>query len=589
MELTAIYHRPESEYAYLYKDKKMHIRIRTKKGEIETINLHYGDPFIFMEDHYEDSEEMVKVTSDALFDYWQVEVTVGYARLQYLFELKDKQGHKILYGDKGCVENMLENLHYEGNGFKVPYIHEIDACHVPDWVAETVWYQIFPERFANGNPEISPKGALAWDSSIKPQTSDFFGGDLQGIIDHLDYLQDLGITGLYLCPIFESPSNHKYNTTDYFEIDRHFGDKETFRQLVTEAHQRGMKIMLDAVFNHIGDQSPQWQDVLKHGEDSVYKDWFHVQEFPVTKDKLGHPRKLPYHTFAFASYMPKLNTANPQVRDYLLRVATYWIEEFDIDAWRLDVANEVDHQFWRDFRKAVLAKKPDLYILGEVWHTSQPWLNGDEFHAVMNYPLSDSIKDYFLRGVKKTNQFIDEINGQSMYYRQQISEVMFNLLDSHDTERILATAKGNVQLVKSALTCLFLQRGTPCFYYGTELELDGGPDPDCRRVMPWDRVSDSNNMLHFMKKLIQLRKDVSNIIQHGTYNLKEIKPDVVSLAWDYDGQKVQAIFNQSTENYLVDRDSVVLASHCQETDEGLSILPNGLAVCYQAPEISSSI
>ena len=579
MELTAIYHRPESEYAYLYKDKTMHIRIRTKKDDIESINLHYGDPFIFIEDRYEAIKEMTKVTSDALFDYWQVEITVGYARLQYLFELKDKQGQSILYGDKGCVENTLENLHYEGNGFKVPYIHEIDACHVPDWVAETVWYQIFPERFANGNPEISPKGALAWDSSIKPKTSDFFGGDLQGIIDHLDYLQDLGITGLYLCPIFESPSNHKYNTTDYFEIDRHFGDKETFRQLVTEAHQRGMKIMLDAVFNHIGDQSPQWQDVLKHGEDSVYKDWFHVQEFPVTKDKLGHPRKLPYHTFAFASYMPKLNTANPQVRDYLLSVATYWIEEFDIDAWRLDVANEVDHQFWRDFRKAVLAKKADLYILGEVWHTSQPWLNGDEFHAVMNYPLSESVKDYFLRGVKKTSQFIDEINGQSMYYRQQILEVMFNLLDSHDTERILATAKGDSQLVKSALACLFLQRGTPCFYYGTELELDGGPDPDCRRVMPWERVSNSNEMLNFMKKLIQLRKDASGIIQHGTYSLKEIKPDVVSLEWNHDGQNLRAIFNQSAENYLVeDSGAVALASHCQELEQQLVILPKGFII-----------
>ena len=387
MELTAIYHRPESEYAYLYKDRTMHIRIRTKKDDIERINLHYGDPFIFIEERYEAIKKMTKITSDALFDYWQVEVTVGYARLQYLFELKDKQGHKILYGDKGCVEDTLENLHYEGNGFKLPYIHEIDACHVPDWVAETVWYQIFPERFANGNPALSSEGAIAWDSSITPKSEDFFGGDLQGIIDHLDYLQDLGITGLYLCPIFESPSNHKYNTTDYFEIDRHFGDKETFRKLVDQAHQRGMKIMLDAVFNHIGDQSPQWQDVLKHGENSVYKDWFHVQEFPVTKDKLGNPRKLPYHTFAFESYMPKLNTANPQVRAYLLSVATYWIEEFDIDAWRLDVANEVDHQFWREFRKAVLAKKPDLYILGEVWHTSQPWLNGDEFHAVMNYPL----------------------------------------------------------------------------------------------------------------------------------------------------------------------------------------------------------
>ena len=578
MELSAIYHRPESEFAYLYKDKTMHIRIRTKREDIERVNLHYGDPFIFIEDHYEDSKEMVKVTSDALFDYWQVEITVGYARLQYLFEIKDKQGQSILYGDKGCVENTLENLHYEWNGFKLPYIHEIDACHVPDWVSKTVWYQVFPERFANGNPEISPEGALAWDSSITPKSEDFFGGDLQGIIDHLDYLQDLGITGLYLCPIFESPSNHKYNTTDYFEIDRHFGDKETFRQLVDEAHQRGMKIMLDAVFNHIGDQSPQWQDVLKHGEDSVYKDWFHVQEFPVTKDKLANPRKLPYHTFAFESYMPKLNTANSQVRDYLLSVATYWIEHFDIDAWRLDVANEVDHQFWRDFRKAVLAKKPDLYILGEVWHTSQPWLNGDEFHAVMNYPLSDSIKDYFLRGVKKTSQFIDEINGQSMYYRQQISEVMFNLLDSHDTERILATAKGDVQIVKSALACLFLQRGTSCFYYGTELELDGGPDPDCRRVMPWERVSESNDMLNFMKKLIHLRKGVADIIQHGKYILEEIKPDVLSLEWDHDGQKVRAIFNQSAENYLVDHASATLASHCQISAGQLHILPKGFVI-----------
>ena len=198
----------------------------------------------------------------------------------------------------------------------------------------------------------------------------------------------------------------------------------------------------------------------------------------------------------------------------------------------------------------------------------------------MNYPLSDSIKDYFLRGVKKTSQFIDEINSQSMYYRQQISEVMFNLLDSHDTERILTTAKEDVQLVKSALACLFLQRGTPCFYYGTELELDGGPDPDCRRVMPWDRVSDSNEMLNFMKKLIQLRKDVSAIIQHGTYSLQEVKPDVVALEWDYDGQKVQAIFNQSTENYLVDSDAVALASHCEKLAQQLVILPKGFVIFY---------
>lgn len=580
MELTAIYHRPESEYAYLYKEDQVHIRIRTKKEDIEKILLHYGDPFIFLEDSYEDVKEMVKVTSDALFDYWQVAVSVRFARLQYLFELEDKKGQSVLYGDKGFTDNSPENLALEGNGFKLPYIHEIDGCQVPDWISKTVWYQIFPERFANGNVGISPEGALDWDSSIRPKSTDFFGGDLQGIIDHLDYLQDLGITGLYLCPIFESPSNHKYNTTDYFEIDRHFGDKETFRQLVEQAHQRGMKVMLDAVFNHMGDQSAQWQDVLKHGENSAYKDWFHIQEFPVTNDKLMNLKELPYHTFAFASYMPKLDTANPEVKDYLLSVATYWIEHFDIDAWRLDVANEVDHQFWRDFRKAVLSKKPDLYILGEVWHTSQPWLNGDEFHAVMNYPLSDSVKDYFLSRSKKTSQFIAEINCQSMYYKQQISEVMFNLLDSHDTERILATAQGDIQLVKSALAFLFLQRGTPCIYYGTELELGGGMDPDCRRVMPWDRVSSSNDMLNFMKNLIQLRKEIADIIQHGKFTLEEIETNVLALEWQHDHQVIRAVFNQSKENYLLDRDSADLVSHCQTDDEKLVILPKGVVVYF---------
>ena len=578
MELTAIYHRQESEYAYLYKEGQVHIRIRTKKEDIEKILLHYGDPFIFLEDSYEDAKEMVKVTSDALFDYWQVAVSVDFGRLQYLFELKDKEGQSVLYGDKGFTDNSPENLHHEGNGFKLPYIHEIDGCQVPEWVSKTVWYQIFPERFANGNADLSPEGALAWDAAISPKPTDFFGGDLQGIIEHLDYLQDLGITGLYLCPIFESPSNHKYNTTDYFEIDRHFGDKETFRKLVEQAHLRGMKVMLDAVFNHMGDQSAQWQDVLKHGENSAYKDWFHIQEFPVTNDKLMNPKELPYHTFAFASYMPKLNTANPEVKDYLLRVAIYWVEHFDIDAWRLDVANEVDHQFWRDFRKSVLAKKPDLYILGEVWHTSQPWLNGDEFHAVMNYPLSDSIKDYFLSRSKKTSQFIAEINCQSMYYKQQISEVMFNLLDSHDTERILTTAQGDIQLVKSALAFLFLQRGTPCIYYGTELELGGGMDPDCRRVMPWDRVSGDNVMLNFMKNLIQLRKETADIIQYGKFTLEEIKPDVLALEWQHDHQAIRAVFNQSNENYLLDRDSADLVSQCQTDDQQVLILPKGFVV-----------
>ena len=276
--------------------------------------------------------------------------------------------------------------------------------------------------------------------------------------------------------------------------------------------------------------------------------------------------------------MPKLNTANPEVKAYLLKVATYWIEEFDIDAWRLDVANEIDHQFWRDFRKAVLAKKPDLYILGEIWHSSQPWLNGDEFHAVMNYPLSESIKDYFLRGHKETQRFIWEINSQSMYYRQQISEVMFNLLDSHDTERILTTAKGDLQSVKSALAFLYLQRGTPCIYYGTELALIGGPDPDCRRVMPWERVSEDNDMLNFMKDLIQLRKEVAELIQHGKVSLEEVELDVVAVEWRHEGHLLKAYFNHSKKAFVIERGQADLISLGSISDDRVIIQPNGFVI-----------
>ena len=165
-----------------------------------------------------------------------------------------------------------------------------------------------------------------------------------------------------------------------------------------------------------------------------------------------------------------------------------------------------------------------------------------------------------------------------MYYKKQISEVMFNLLDSHDTERILWTANEDVQLVKSALAFLFLQKGTPCIYYGTELSLTGGPDPDCRRCMPWERVSSDNDMLNFMKRLIKIRKHASATIQHGKYSLQEIKPDVVALEWKYDGQILKAIFNQSTEDYLLEKEAVSLANNCQELENQLVISPKGFVI-----------
>ncbi|HET6871575.1 MAG TPA: glycoside hydrolase family 13 protein, partial [Sporolactobacillaceae bacterium] len=357
----AIYHRPKNAYAYAYNEETLHIKIRVKKGDVDRITLIAGDPY-----HWEKGKwqfrrtAMEKVGADALFDYWLAEVKPPFKRLRYGFELQDGE-ETLTFTERGFYETPPEDTSYY---FCFPFLNAVDVFNAPEWVKSTVWYQIFPERFANGDPSIDPEGALEWGSA-DPTPKNFFGGDLQGVIDHLDHLEGLGITGLYFTPIFKAASNHKYDTIDYFEIDPQFGDKATFKKMVEACHARGIRVMLDAVFNHSGFFFEPFQDVVKNGEASPYKDWFHVHEFPV--QMVPRPN---YDTFAFTPFMPKLNTEHPDVKAYLLKVGTYWVEEFDIDGWRLDVANEVDHAFWREFRQSVRAIKPDVYILGEIWHDS---------------------------------------------------------------------------------------------------------------------------------------------------------------------------------------------------------------------------
>ncbi|GIQ62169.1 hypothetical protein PACILC2_07370 [Paenibacillus cisolokensis] len=214
------------------------------------------------------------------------------------------------------------------------------------------------------------------------------------MIDRLDYLTELGVNAIYFTPVFEATTNHKYDTSDYFRVDPHFGTNETLKTLVRECHARGIRVLLDAVFNHSGRQFAPFVDVIEKGEESLYKDWFHVRKWPLRIED-GVPT---YETFAFEPIMPKLNTSNPEVRDYLLKVASYWMDEIGIDGWRLDVANEVDHQFWREFRQTVKKANPDAYILGEIMHDAMPWLQGDQFDAVMNYPFTNTVIDFSLRG-----------------------------------------------------------------------------------------------------------------------------------------------------------------------------------------------
>ncbi|MED4014468.1 glycoside hydrolase family 13 protein [Sutcliffiella cohnii] len=530
----AIYHRPKSEYAYSYNEETVIITVRAKKDDMQKVTLIFGDSHERNEHGWvKQLKRMEKVGTDANFDWWSVEVKPEHKRLRYGFLLESER-ESVTFTEKGFYKSVpSEDRLY----FCFPYIHPTDIISPPDWVKNTVWYQIFPERFSNGDQSINPPDTLEWGSA-SPTYTNMYGGDLKGVIDRLDYLEDLGINGIYLTPIFKAFSNHKYDTIDYLEIDPQFGDKETFRSLVIECHKRNIKVMLDAVFNHSGYFFSPFQDVLKHGENSRFKDWFLINQYPVEKGN--------YETYAFEPHMPKLNTTNEEVRDYLLNVGKYWVKEFNIDGWRLDVANEVDHTFWRLFRNEVKKIKSDIYILGEIWHDAQAWLTGDQFDAVMNYPVSDAIIQFFAYRSISLQDLKNELTKVYLQYPKQINEVTFNLLGSHDTERIISRVKGNVSLVKLQFLLLFSLPGTPCIYYGDEIGLQGGNDPDCRRCMEWGEENHDLELKTFMKEIIQYKKTHPAFHSRALLNFVE-HPQLLMYEKEYEGLKWIFILNPDEE------------------------------------------
>ncbi|WP_271328007.1 glycoside hydrolase family 13 protein [Lactococcus muris] len=572
MNKAAIYHRPESEFAYLYTEETIHVRLRVARDDVKSVVLIYGDPYMFSEREgqpekswdYQEAEMRYALSTEES-DFYITEVGVPHKRMDYVFLITGHDGEKIVYTDSGILPYEDKLLTKKYAAFRMPFFHEVDRFKAPDWVKNTVWYQIFPERFANGNPAINPEGVKEWDPTESPERQDFYGGDLQGVIDHLDHLSDLGVNGIYFTPVFQAHSNHKYDTEDYLKIDKHFGDLEVFKKLVKEAHQRGIKVMLDAVFNHIGDTSPQWQDVLKNQKNSKYAEWFHINEWPasyVATDDFEVAEAATYDTFAFTPHMPKLNTANKEVQEYLLNIAEYWIKECDIDAWRLDVADEVDHAFWKKFRTTCDAAKKDFYILGEVWHSAQPWLVGDEFSAVMNYAYTNAIIDTFVKKELNLEQMVSAINAQLMLYRKQTNQVMFNILDSHDTPRLLTQAKGNKALVKQVQAFMYMQPGVPCIYYGDEYGLDGGADPDCRKCMPWTEEHQDLEMFAFFKELVAFRRKYADILSQSDVEWQVID-DANGLVKLVRGE-ISAVFNMGEQPVEFTGGEILLAHLAEE-------------------------
>jgi cyclomaltodextrinase len=370
----------------------------------------------------------------------------------------------------------------------------------PDWVRDAFFYQIFPERFDNADSSTDPAGVQRWGAA--PTRDNFFGGDLPGIARRLPHLQGLGINALYLTPVFAASTNHRYDAVDYNRIDPILGGDAAFESFLSSAHAADIRVVLDAVFHHCGDQHPYFRDVVARGADSAYVNWFSVAGFPVQ----AHPEPN-YLTCSGCSYLPKLNVYNPEVREYLFNATTKWMST-GIDGWRLDVPYMLENpHFWQQFRGVVKGYDPDLYICAEVWEKATEWTTGATSDGAMNYRLRDAILGFVSEWRGGGETFAAELEAIDAEIPASAKGLMMNLLGSHDTERVLTHCGGDVDAAKLAFALMFTAEGAPMVYYGDEVGMTGFNDPDCRACMSWDRATWDTGMLEWITMLARLRRD----------------------------------------------------------------------------------
>ena len=396
----------------------------------------------------------------------------------------------------------------------------------PKWVSDAIVYQIFPDRFRrSGRVGVSQKWTFKrWGS--QPSKHGFYGGDLYGVIDMLDYLEEIGINCIYLNPVFSSVANHRYHTFDYFQVDPILGGNSALDDLISALHSRGMRIILDGVFNHCGRGFWAFHHLLENGKDSPYKNWFCVHNWPI----IPYPKcqeDCGYSCWWNDPALPKFNHKYAPVRDYLISVAVHWLKR-GIDGWRLDVPDEVPADFWVDFRKNVKAVNPEAWIVGEIWGDARRWLTGDQFDGVMNYRIGWSTlcwtagnklnKDYLNPAYPlveiSSEAFINILETTRNWYSKEVNNSNMNLLDSHDVPRALNTLLGDIPSLKIALALLFFQPGAPCIFYGTEVGLSGGEEPSCRECFPWDELM-KVNLSAFIRSLVDMRKNLSGYFSSG--------------------------------------------------------------------------
>lgn len=551
MNKFGILHLLDIPYAYAEDSNTLTIRIRTCKNDIKNCKIYYKDRYDYHLPYK--SKDMYIVSETDLFTYYETSISVKWNRYRYFFELTDFNNFTTLFNERGFIDEKYDNTNQQSktsntlliNAFQFPYIAREDVYNESKWLQESIIYQIFPDRFCNGNSVINPKNTKPWGYPHVDYRSKF-GGDIQGIIDKLDYLEDLGVNVIYLTPIFKSSSNHKYNTQDYYTIDPEFGSNELVKELIDKCHKKNIKIIFDAVFNHSGDDFFAFKDVLRNQKNSKYSDWYIINSFPVSTKKIN------YYAFGNAhKNMPKLNTSNPEVTKYLLDVAKFWIKEYKIDGWRLDVCDEVSHTFWKKFRDTIKSVNKDAVIIGEIMHEANNFLKGDQLDSIMNYPIKFACVDFFAKKNITAREFLNILGQNRMLYMNSINKQLLNLIGSHDTARFLTECHDNIEKMKLAICFQFTYVGVPYIYYGDEIGLCGGEDPQNRKCMIWNEKLQNHDLLNFYKKMITIRKKHPTFV-HGDFKEISRENNILSYSREYNNEKYIIIINNNDHSEYID-------------------------------------
>jgi len=535
MKKATIIHHTGRDYVLPLSREELSIRIRLETGRAEECRLIYWNRY--REDTHH-TRRMICVSRDGVWDTYEaiVEFEEPARYIRYYFEL-DADGEQVKVD-----EYAVAGAPFAERYFEYFYTNPGDVLTLPWWAKGAVYYQIFPDRFRNGDPGNDPKGVKPWGSA--PDREHFTGGDLRGTIDKIGYLADLGVDIVYMTPVFAARSNHRYDTTDYMTVDPGLGTLSDLKELVAKLHDRGIRVLLDGVFNHCGVDFAPFRDVLENGEKSEYRDWFFVADWPVDMDRVN------YESVGDYKWMPKINLSDPGARAYMLDAAAYWVREADIDGWRIDVADEVDYLFLASLRERVRSVKPDAVLLGECWKDAGRLLMGDRLDSVMNYRFRETAIDFFVTESIDTKSLDRMLNHLYTAYPGDTAQGLYNLLGSHDTARFLTLCGEDSARYRQAVAFQMTMPGAPAVYYGDETGMTGENDPDCRKCMEWDTRKWDHEIYDWYKQLIALRRE-HGALRYGDFGSIFCGPGVYGYVRSYAGQRVYVVLNRTDEERTV--------------------------------------